>query len=159
MKEEEGGVISTSLWAQGWRQEGEEEEEGKRWREADSQAEERGRCCRVPSAWQAGRQGGESAGKEQRDGLVSYRKLLPRGEGLDAPVVEPSGSREPCVKLEIKHKMHFHPPTEKSFNLHSLFISLYHHLFDKAAAKPEASTLIFSAATRLTSCVSSSVVS
>lgn len=63
----------------------------RRRREADSQAEERGRRCRAPSAWQAGRQGGESAGKEQRDGLVSYRKLLPHGEEPDAPVVEPSG--------------------------------------------------------------------
>lgn len=84
--------------------------------------EEDAAACR-----QLGRQGGESAGKEQHDGLASYRKLLPLGEGLDAPVVEPSGSREPCVKLDVKHKMHFHPPTEKSFNLWSLFIFLYHH--------------------------------
>lgn len=151
MKEEEGGVISTSLWARGrWEEGG---------READSQAEERGGCCRAPSAWQAGRQGGESTGKEQRDGLIPYRKLLPHGEGLDAPIVEHAGLRKPCMILEIKQNMHFFQPRKASTYI--LCSPLYVKMpssFDKTATKPAASTLISSATARLTSFVSSSVV-
>lgn len=76
--------------------------------------EKRGGCCRAPSARQAGRRGGESTGKEQRDGLIPYRKLLPHGEGLDAPIVEHAGLRKPCMILETEQNMHFFFPTEKS---------------------------------------------